>query len=133
LAFVRASLILANSNLPLKTALCFFQKGEYLSMQAEKSYLTVISKRLKSPEKYKAPAKLIYLGIWLAVVIIIITMLQLFQREMIPPILLIFISLLLGAFLGIFITIKSSRKCWPILAKHLDADSINKRLGELET
>jgi len=102
-------------------------------MHAEKSYLSDILKKLEPAKKHKALSKLVYIGVWLAVVFAIIIMLQLLQRELISPVLLIFISLLIGGLLGVFISMKISGKYWPYLAKHINADTIKKRLDELKT
>ncbi len=101
-------------------------------MKREKKFLTSILKRVTHPEDYKEYSIWWTVLLWTVVVLIVIILVFLVKRELISDVSLIFISLGIGTFIGTFTALKSGRKCWQYLYRHIDKESLEKRLKELE-
>ena len=101
-------------------------------MKSEKKFLTSILKRVTHPEDYKEYPIWWTVLLWPVIVLIVIILLILIKKAVISYVSLIFISLGIGTFIGIFTVLKSGRKCWQFLYRHIDKESLEKRISELE-
>ncbi|NTS78812.1 hypothetical protein HR060_18380 [Catenovulum sp. SM1970] len=102
-----------------------------MNNQEEKYFLTKLLDKLDNPESLKPHSKLNLLLVWVIVTVLVVLLLQLEQRGMINPIIMIASSLLVGAFIGWLFTTDLGKKQWRHVHSHINKDSVKKRLEEI--
>ena len=71
--------------------------------------------------------------LWIISALIILTLLQLSESGTISTIVVIVVSALLGLVIGAISLIQSNIKQWPYIKKHINTESIQTRISELNT
>ncbi len=99
----------------------------------EKKLLLDVVEQMSDPEKTMGKQRVMcrtlyaigYIGLLLAFILAL--------NEVVHPFTSAFLAAIAGCTLGFAVFLQSARKQWPVTRKHIDMESVRKRLNELET
>jgi len=99
----------------------------------EKKLLIELIKRLDRPGARMLEGRFFLPAIWIVLVSMFTLMFQLASRRLMSEPLLLVVAVLIGTFIGWILFYLAGIKQWPVVRRHIDRASIEKRLQELET
>ncbi len=104
-----------------------------IDQRFERKILLQVTKQLGDPAKTLRNQNILKWALYLGGGIGLILAYVLATRELVTPIVILFIAGVSGSAIGIGTYMSYVLKQWPITIKHIDTDSLNSRLNELET
>lgn len=99
----------------------------------EKKLLTALFKRLDQTDVGIIGRPFFPFALWVALAIAFTVMFHLADNGSMPNDALVIVAGVIGAFVGWILFYRTALTQWPVVRQHIDRDTVEKRLRELET
>ena len=108
-----------------------FYKGSEKFMELQ--ILLSVLKKVKDPQPSVFAKRWFLIPLWLITFLIIIGIFQLHEHAITSDMVHTLLLLLLGIGIGAITVLRTAEKQWPVIAHHVSAESIEKRINEIQT